>query len=119
MLRIKLVRSPIGNTARNRATVKALGLRKMHQTVEHNDSPSIRGMIHSVKHLLQVEVNDQPLVKAPAQPKKARPPPRQRQLRSPRQPPRLRSHLRPPRKRKLLSLERRQKQPAPRRRSKR
>ena len=56
MLRIKLVRSPIGNTARNRATVKALGLRKMHQVVEHNDSPSVQGMIHRVQHLIHVEV---------------------------------------------------------------
>ncbi|HRI42753.1 MAG TPA: 50S ribosomal protein L30 [Fimbriimonadaceae bacterium] len=55
MLRVKLVKSIIGNTPRNRATVKALGLRKMHQTVVHKDTPSIRGMIHHVKHLLEVE----------------------------------------------------------------
>lgn len=55
MLRVKLVKSIIGNTPRNRATVKALGLRKMHQTVVHQDTPSIRGMIHHVKHLLEVE----------------------------------------------------------------
>lgn len=56
MLRVKLVKSPIGNTARNRATVQALGLRKVHHVVEHDDSPAIRGMIHRVKHLLEVEV---------------------------------------------------------------
>lgn len=55
MLRIKLVKSIIGNTPRNRATVKALGLRKMQQTVEKQDCPEIRGMIHKVKHLLEVE----------------------------------------------------------------
>lgn len=55
MLRVKLVKSIIGNTPRNRATVKALGLRKMHQTVVHQDTPAIRGMIHHVKHLLEVE----------------------------------------------------------------
>ena len=55
MLRIKLVKSPIGNTPANRATVKALGLRKMHQTVTHQDNPAIRGMIHKVKHMLSVE----------------------------------------------------------------
>jgi large subunit ribosomal protein L30 len=55
MLRVKLVKSIIGNTPRNRATVKALGLRKMHQTVVHKDTPAIRGMIHHVKHLLEVE----------------------------------------------------------------
>jgi len=54
MLRIKLVKSRYGNNVRNRATVAALGLRKMHQVVEHNDTPSIRGMIHHVKHLLEV-----------------------------------------------------------------
>ena len=55
MLRIKLVKSTIGNVPRNRATVAALGLKKTQQTVEHADTPTIRGMIHKVKHLLQVE----------------------------------------------------------------
>jgi large subunit ribosomal protein L30 len=54
MLRIKLVRSPIGNTKRNRSIVAALGLRKMHHTVDHRDTPQIRGMVHKVKHLLDV-----------------------------------------------------------------
>lgn len=54
MLHIKLVKSPIGNTPRNRATIAALGLRKINQVVEHNDSPMIRGMIHHVKHVLEV-----------------------------------------------------------------
>ncbi len=58
MLRIKLVKSPIGNVPRNRATVAALGLRKINQVVEHNDSPMIRGMIHKVKHMLVVEEVD-------------------------------------------------------------
>ena len=56
MLRIKLVRSLWGNNPRNRRTVAALGLRKMNQVVEHDDTPSIRGMVHHVKHLLHVEV---------------------------------------------------------------
>ncbi len=55
MLRIKLVKSPIGNNKRNRATVQALGLRGVHKVVEHADTPSIRGMIHHVKHMLLVE----------------------------------------------------------------
>lgn len=55
MLRIKLVKSPIGNIKSNRLTVAALGLRKMHQTVELPDTPSVRGMVHKVKHMLQVE----------------------------------------------------------------
>ncbi len=54
MLRIKLVKSVIGHTPRNRATVAALGLRKTHSVVEHDDTPTIRGMIHHVKHLLEV-----------------------------------------------------------------
>lgn len=56
MLRIKLVRSPIGHNKRNRATIQALGLRKVHQVKLHQDTPTIRGMIHHVKELLQVEV---------------------------------------------------------------
>ena len=54
MLRIKLVKSIIGNTPRNRATVAALGLRKTNSVVEQDDTPAIRGMIHHVKHMLEV-----------------------------------------------------------------
>ena len=53
-LRLKLVRSPIGCTERQRATVIALGLRKMHQVVEQQDSPVTRGMVKKVAHLVQV-----------------------------------------------------------------
>src|ERR1043165_846195 len=56
MLRIKLVKSPIGSNWRNRRTVAALGLRKVHQVVEQPDNPSIRGMIHHVQHLVTFEV---------------------------------------------------------------
>ena len=55
MLRIRLTRSPIGNHKRNRATVAALGLRKLNQAVYLPDTPSVRGMILRVAHLLQVE----------------------------------------------------------------
>jgi len=54
-IRITLVRSPIGFSYRQKATVKALGLRKMHQTIEHDDTPALRGMIAKVIHLLAVE----------------------------------------------------------------
>jgi large subunit ribosomal protein L30 len=54
-VRITLVRSPIGYSQRQKDTVRALGLRKMHQTVEHIDSPVLRGMIAKVVHLLLVE----------------------------------------------------------------
>ena len=54
-LRVTLVKSPIGYSKRQKDTVKALGLRRMHQTVEHDDSPAIRGMIAKVVHLVEVE----------------------------------------------------------------
>ena len=63
-LRIKLIKSPIANTPRNRATVQALGLRKMNQVVVKPDTATFRGMIHHVKHLLHVEeITDQKVTK--------------------------------------------------------
>jgi large subunit ribosomal protein L30 len=55
MLRITLRRSVIGEKPKTRATVESLGLRKINSSVERPDSSSVRGMIHSVKHLLEVE----------------------------------------------------------------
>ena len=55
VLRITLVKSPIGYTQRQKDTVRALGLRKMNQTVEHTDSVVIRGMVTKISHLVQVE----------------------------------------------------------------
>lgn len=54
ILRITLVKSPIGYTQRHKATIRALGLRRMHQTVEHEDTPSLRGMLYKVNHLVKV-----------------------------------------------------------------
>lgn len=54
MLRIKLVKSPIANTPKNRATVLALGLKKVDDVAVLPDNGAIRGMIHKVKHLLEV-----------------------------------------------------------------
>lgn len=54
-LRITLVRSTIGYDERQKRIVKSLGLRRLHQTVEHDDAPWIRGMITKVGHMLQVE----------------------------------------------------------------
>ena len=71
MLRIKLVRSTIGQTKRNRATVAALGLRKMHHSVYHQDTPTIRGMVHHVKHMLLVEEVSEADVPQKAAPKAA------------------------------------------------
>ena len=55
ILRVKLVKSPIGYSERQKGTVRALGLRRMNQTVEHVDSPVLRGMLHKVSHLVEVE----------------------------------------------------------------
>jgi large subunit ribosomal protein L30 len=55
LLRVKLVRSTIGNKQDQRDTVRTLGLRKMHQVVELPDTPVTRGMINKVIHLLKVE----------------------------------------------------------------
>ena len=55
VLRITLTKSPIGYSYRQKRTVRALGLRRMHQTVEQKDTPGIRGMIAKVRHLVTVE----------------------------------------------------------------
>lgn len=52
---VTLVRSPIGYTKDQKATTLALGLRKLHQTIEHRDTPAIRGMINKIVHLVHVE----------------------------------------------------------------
>jgi large subunit ribosomal protein L30 len=54
-LQITLVKSPIGYTKRQKATLKAMGLRKLNQVVVHNDSDVMRGMIDKVSHLVSVE----------------------------------------------------------------
>jgi len=54
-LRVTLVRSPIGYTRDQKATVLALGFRRLHQTVEHKDNPAVRGMIRKIIHLVQIE----------------------------------------------------------------
>jgi len=54
-IRVRLVRSPIGYDRRQRATLRGLGLWRMHQTVELRDHPAIRGMIAKVTHLVEVE----------------------------------------------------------------
>ena len=53
-LRIALRKSIIGLSPKQEATVKALGLRRMHQTVTHDDTPDIRAMIARVPHMLEV-----------------------------------------------------------------
>jgi large subunit ribosomal protein L30 len=54
-IRIRQVKSVSGHTADQRGTVRALGIRRLQQVVEHNDTPQIRGMIFKVRHLVRVE----------------------------------------------------------------
>jgi large subunit ribosomal protein L30 len=54
-LRLTYTKSAIGYTVRQKATIKALGFRKLNETVEHDDTPDIRGMVNKVSHLITVE----------------------------------------------------------------
>ena len=54
-LRVTQVRSTIDCIEQQKRTMRALGIRRMHQTVEHDDNAAIRGMIEKVYHLVQVE----------------------------------------------------------------
>jgi large subunit ribosomal protein L30 len=54
-LRVTWVKSDIGFSKIQKATVKALGLRHLNQTVEHKDTPALRGMLNKVIHLLKIE----------------------------------------------------------------
>ena len=54
-LKIALVKSPIGAIPKQRATVEALGLKKLQKTVELPDNAAVRGMIQNVRHLVKVE----------------------------------------------------------------
>lgn len=54
-IEVTLVRSPIGYHQSQKDTVRALGLRKMNQTVAKDDTPVIRGMINKVRHLVSVK----------------------------------------------------------------
>lgn len=54
-LSVTLERSSIGHPRDQKATVRSLGLHRMHQTIVINDNESIRGMLHKVRHLVRVE----------------------------------------------------------------
>ena len=56
-IKVTLVRSPSGRLAAHRACVSGLGLRRMHQTVEVEDTPCTRGMINKVSYMVKVEEN--------------------------------------------------------------
>ena len=53
-LRVKLVKSPIGGKRNHVASVRGLGLHRMHETVQLEDTPEVRGMINCVNHLVKV-----------------------------------------------------------------
>ncbi len=55
VVRITLLRSPIGATFRHKATLSALGLKRIRQTVEQADTPQLRGMLSKVNHMVKVE----------------------------------------------------------------
>jgi len=57
MLKVTLIKSTIGCTESQIANVAALGLKKIRDVKEHNDTPAIRGMIKKVSHLVKVEEN--------------------------------------------------------------
>jgi large subunit ribosomal protein L30 len=54
MVKVKWVKSSIGCTRDMRQAVRGLGLRRLHQVVERQDTPAVRGMIHKVRHLVEV-----------------------------------------------------------------
>jgi len=56
-IKVKLVRSPAGRLKAHKACVAGLGLRRMHQTVEVEDTPCTRGMINKVHYMVQVQEN--------------------------------------------------------------
>jgi len=54
-IRVRQVKSASGHKADQAATARALGIHRLHQSVEHNDTPQIRGMIFKIRHLVEVE----------------------------------------------------------------
>ena len=62
LIKIKLVKSPIGQNPANRGTIQAMGFRKISQVLEKEDTPSLRGMIHATAHMLQVWEGDNLIV---------------------------------------------------------
>ena len=55
VLKVTQIKSAIGYRQRQKDTLRALGLKKLHQAVEHDDNPSVRGMVQKVNHLVVVE----------------------------------------------------------------
>ncbi len=53
-LQVTLVKSPIGRPQKHKKIVAGLGLKKLNMTVEHNDTPEVRGMIAKISHMLNI-----------------------------------------------------------------
>ena len=56
-IKVKQVKSAIGRTKTQKRTLEALGLKKLHQVVEHEATPSVLGMVAAVRHLVEVQEN--------------------------------------------------------------
>ncbi len=54
-IRVTYVKSSIGYNKKQRGTIEALGFRKLYQSVVHEDSPALRGMLNKVSHLVEIE----------------------------------------------------------------
>lgn len=54
MIKIKLVKSPIGRIEKHRKTIEALGFKKVNQVLEKNDTPQIRGMINQISYMVEI-----------------------------------------------------------------
>lgn len=54
MIKIKLIKSPIGRPGKHQRTVKALGLTKIGKVVEKQDNPQIRGMVNTISHMVEI-----------------------------------------------------------------
>lgn len=54
-LKVTQIKSGVGRIKRQRQSIRALGIKRLHQSVEHPDTPQLRGMIEKVSHLVKVE----------------------------------------------------------------
>ncbi|MGO1469575.1 MAG: 50S ribosomal protein L30 [Tissierella sp.] len=54
MIKIKLIKSPIGKTEKHKKTVEALGFKKVNQVLEKSDTPQIRGMINQISSMIEL-----------------------------------------------------------------
>ncbi|HNX45469.1 MAG TPA: 50S ribosomal protein L30 [Anaerolineaceae bacterium] len=58
IVRVKLVKSGIGYTVRQKNTLKALGFHRLNEVVEHEDTPVLRGMLNKISHLVEIETEE-------------------------------------------------------------